>query len=219
MVGICARFASSTRAPCAPGECENRLWLRNEGLEARQQRFCRQFWSHLVDPLATGADPFATGYETQCASGRLHRRAARASGSEKLIGKQVLQRIAGQPAKSRLRIAIGPSPHHASRPDASKELRSSKPVNTREKSPKYCVFHPVPSARIGAIAGLPHIHPSDPSHRAPHRPLGLPFCYYHGLPPGLRGEDALEQPKEPVSSCPQPQIMRLLSPSSLPRDE
>jgi len=32
----------------------------------------------------------------------------------KLIRKQVLQRIAGQPAKSRLRISISPPPHHAS---------------------------------------------------------------------------------------------------------
>jgi hypothetical protein len=48
----------------------------------------------------------------QAASRSLHGDRQRVDG--KLIGKQVLQRIAGQPAESRLRISISPPPHHAS---------------------------------------------------------------------------------------------------------
>jgi hypothetical protein len=86
----------------------------------------------------------------------------------RLIRKQVLQWIARQAAKSRFRIPIGPPPHHAPRAEASEEFRAGQPMEAREKSPEHCVFHPIPPPRVGAIAGLPHVHPSDARHRAPH---------------------------------------------------
>jgi len=54
----------------------------------------------------------------------------------RLIRKQVLQRIAGQPAKSLPRISIGPPPHHASWAPASKKLRPSQPMEARKESPE-----------------------------------------------------------------------------------
>jgi hypothetical protein len=65
-----------------------------------------------------------------------------------LIREQVLQRIAGQPAKTHFRFAVGPSPHHASRAEASEELAPEQPVDARKESPEDRVFHPVPAAGI-----------------------------------------------------------------------
>ena len=101
---------------------------------------------------------------------------------EKLIRKQVLHWIAGQPAKARLRVPVRPPPHHTSRGVASEELRPKQPMESREERAEKYVFQPVPATRIGTIAGLPRRLPSYACHRAPHRPFGLPLCDYHGLP-------------------------------------
>src|SRR5579871_2459483 len=44
------------------------------------------------------------------------------------VRKQVLHRVAGESAKTRPRIPVDPSPHHASRTDAPEELRPEQPV-------------------------------------------------------------------------------------------
>jgi hypothetical protein len=105
----------------------------------------------------------------------------------RLVGEQILQRITGQSAKSHSRFPVSPSPHHASRSEASEKLRPEQPVESRKESDEQPVLEPVPSSRIGTVERKRSGLPPDPRHRTPHRPLGLPLRHNHGSPHGLVG--------------------------------
>src|SRR5579871_1267748 len=65
-----------------------------------------------------------------------------------LIREQILQRIAGQSAKTHPCVPVCPPPHHAAGSEAPEKLRPEHPVKSRKESYEYPVFEPFPPAGI-----------------------------------------------------------------------